>query len=287
MECILEESRVRVFYDGTLTDPQLDHAECVAVHPDGSAWCGGERGQIYRLDAAGTVKQVADTGGFCLGMAFDAAGNLFVCDLKHAAVMRMDAAAGRVERFADGIAGHRIRVPKYPAFAPDGRLYVSDSHHQDEPGPGIFRFQPDGSGELWYDQPLRFANGLAFSPDGDLLYVVDTLRHAVVKVRVLEDGTPGPAADYAVIPGVLPDGVAVGRDGAVYVGCYEPSQVLQISLDGRVQCLFADPTARTLCHPTNLAFAGTTLLTANLGRWHLTVLDIGAEGVPLPMRKPR
>jgi hypothetical protein len=27
----------------------LDHPECVAVHPDGSVWCGGEAGQIYRI----------------------------------------------------------------------------------------------------------------------------------------------------------------------------------------------------------------------------------------------
>jgi len=27
----------------------LDHPECIAVHPDGSVWAGGEAGQIYRI----------------------------------------------------------------------------------------------------------------------------------------------------------------------------------------------------------------------------------------------
>ena len=31
----------------------LDHPECIAVHPDGSVWAGGEAGQIYKISADG------------------------------------------------------------------------------------------------------------------------------------------------------------------------------------------------------------------------------------------
>ncbi|MFM8485773.1 MAG: hypothetical protein ACKOCH_05525, partial [Bacteroidota bacterium] len=49
----------------------LDHPECVAVHPDGSVWAGGEAGQIYRISPDGrVVEEVANTGGFVLGLAF-------------------------------------------------------------------------------------------------------------------------------------------------------------------------------------------------------------------------
>jgi hypothetical protein len=37
-----------------------------------------------------------------------------------------------------------------------------------------------------------------------------------------------------------------------------------------------------LCHPTNVAFRGGTLFAANLGRWHVTAIDLStddAEGV--------
>ena len=33
---LLDASRASVFVDGTLTDPQLDHPEGLAVHRDGS-----------------------------------------------------------------------------------------------------------------------------------------------------------------------------------------------------------------------------------------------------------
>jgi gluconolactonase len=71
-------------------------------------------------------------------------------------------------------------------------------------------------------------------------------------------------------------------DGNLYVGCYEPSHVLRIDPSGCIDTLFRDWTAHTLAHPTNLAFRGTTMFTANLGRWHLTRLEVGVQGLPLP-----
>jgi sugar lactone lactonase YvrE len=282
---LVNADRVRVLFDGATTDPQLDHPEGVAVHPDGSIWCGGERGQIFRLPPDGSsLEQVASTDGFCLGMAFDAEANLFVCDLKHAAVFRMDGRTGEIERFADGVPGRRIAIPNYPAFDADGRLYVSDSHAFGEPGPGVFRFERDGSGELWYATDVVFANGLALAPDGSALYVAETFAHGVFRVPILEDGSAGERHEVASIRDALPDGLAFDADGNLYVGCYEPSQVLRVTPDGTVETVFHDVTAHTLAHPTNVAFAGTTLITANLGRWHLTAIELGIGGVPLPPR---
>jgi gluconolactonase len=133
---------MRVFYDGTLGEPQLDHPEGIAVDRDGSVWCGGEREQIFRIAPDGSaLEQVASTGGFCLGLAFGPDDALYVCDLKHQSVFRLAAGCDRPERFADG-----LRIPNSPCFDADGRIYVSDSHGFKEPGPGIRRFEPDGSG---------------------------------------------------------------------------------------------------------------------------------------------
>jgi gluconolactonase len=278
LDALLPAEAISVFYDGTLTDPQLDHPECVAVAADGSVWCGGERGQIFRIEPDGSaIEQVASTGGFCLGLAFSPAGDLYVCDLKQAAVLRLPAGSDRPELFADG-----FRVPNYPAFDADGRLYVSDSHGFHDPGPGVYRLEADGSRELWYGEAVDFANGLALSPDGRFLYVVETFAHAVFRLPIADDGSPGRREEVARFPGVLPDGIAFAADGSLYVGCYEPSMVLRVDPDGRVECVVRDDEAHALCHPTNLAFRGTTLLLANLGRWHVAAVEVGVQGVPLP-----
>lgn len=275
----------RVFVDGMLSDPQLDHPEGLAVHPDGSVWCGGEAGQVFRVEADGSgFEQVASTGGYCLGLAFSAGAEwLYVCDLKRAALLRVEVASGRVALVADHAGPHRMRVPNFPAVDAAGRIYVSDSHGQGSPGPGVVRLEPDGAGELWYAEPMQFANGLALAADGRALYVAETFAHAVRRIPIEDDGSAGRPETVVELPGVLPDGLAVAADGAVYVGCYEPSQVLRIDPDGTVHTVLHDPTAHLLCHPTNVAFRGSELLTANLGRCHLTVIDAGVTGVPLPV----
>jgi gluconolactonase len=273
-------ARGRVFFDGTLTRPQLDHPECVAVAPDGSVWCGGERGQIFRITADGTrLDQVASTYGFVLGIAFGPDGLLYACDLAHRAVFTVDPATGTVSRYTDG--GTRLfGVPNFVAVAPDGTVYVSDSHRQGEPGGGVYRFAPDGSGGLWSATPLNFANGLALAPDGAAIYVVESFRPGVTMIPIGADGAAGSPVPVLSLPGTVPDGIAFGPDGLLYLGFYEPSRVARADLaTGVVETVLEDPTAHLLCHPTNLAFRGTELFTSNLGRWHVTLIDILADPV--------
>jgi gluconolactonase len=264
---------MKVFYDGTLGEPQLDHPEGIAVHRDGSVWCGGERGQIFRIEPDGSaLEQVASTGGFCLGLAFGPDYALYVCDLKHKAVFRLVEGSDRPVRFAEN-----FRIPNSLCFDAEGRLYVSDSHGFKERGPGIRRFEPDGSGGPWYDQPLDFANGLALTPDGRSLYVAETFASRISRVG-LDDGAK---ADVVTLAGVLPDGLAFDVEGNLYVACYEPSQVLRVTPGGVVETVAVDPEAHALCHPTNIAFRGTTLFASNLGRWHVTAIELDVEGLPL------
>jgi sugar lactone lactonase YvrE len=184
---------VRVFFDGTLADPQLDHPEGIAVARDGSVWCGGERGQLFRIAPDGSsLEQAASTCGFCLGLAFGPDNALYACDLKHQAVFRR-AGAGEPERFADGPA-----IPNALAFDPEGRLYVSDSHAFKDPGPGIWRFEQDGSGELWYSEPLDFANGIALAPDRESLFVAETFGRRISRIAIGADGAAGTASSRVI-----------------------------------------------------------------------------------------
>src|SRR5437764_41890 len=94
----LSLKRATIFYDG------LDHPECVAVHPDGSVWAGGEAGQIYRISSNGKrMEQVADTGGFVLGIAFTPdASWMAICDLKQKCVFALDVSGRTLSEFARG-----------------------------------------------------------------------------------------------------------------------------------------------------------------------------------------
>ena len=99
MTPLLDMSAARVFFDGILATPRVAHPEGVAVHRDGSIWCGTENGDLLRIEADGSaVSLMGTTGGFFLGIAFDETDNCYACDLKHKAIFRRDAATGESGR---------------------------------------------------------------------------------------------------------------------------------------------------------------------------------------------
>ena len=288
MESILTMDSVEIFFDGIFSEPRLRHPEGVAVDGEGNIWCGGEGGEIYRIQRDGSdIKLVASTGGFTLGLAFDGSGNLYTCDLKHAAVFRLNSATGHLGSFAEGSEDRKIRIPNFPVVDETrGCLYVSDSYDMEQPGPGVWRFDLNsGEGDLWYEQPMTFANGMALSPDEDFLYVAETFAQRVVRIPIRDDGSADEAQVF--IQGIerLPDGLAFDTEGNLYVSCYEPSRIYRVSPDREIYLLVDDPEAHTLCHPTNCAFRGGELFTSNLGRWHITRVDVGLEGLQLPLAK--
>ena len=273
-DTILPISAARVFCDGIFGTPRLAHPEGVAVHPDGSIWCGTENGDLLRFAADGTsYDRIGTTGGFLLGIAFDAAGRCYACDLFHRAIFCHDPATGRFDRFADS----GILVPNYPVVDDArGCLWVSDSRGQGNPGPGIFRFDlATGKGGVWSHEDWDFANGMCLDETRSGLYVVESFTGRVRHVPIRDDGSAGPATDAVTGLGRVLDGVALAPDGALYIACYEPGRIYRRDPGGRVRVLIEDPHATVLAHPTNVAIKGNKMYSANLGRWHITEIDLG------------
>lgn len=272
---VLPMTAARVFFDGTFSEPRVAHPEGVAVHKDGSIWCGTERGELIRIEAdSSRHTRLGTSDGFALGLAFDAAGNCYVCDLKHAAVFKYDAAAKTFAKFASS----GILVPNYPVVDDRrGVLYVSDSRGEGNIGPGVYRYDlKTGQGGIWCNAPMNFANGMAMALDGNGLYVVESHGPHVSYVPINADGSAG--APQVAIAGTqnVPDGLAIAPDGTIYVSCYEPSRIYRQRPGGALEILIEDPKATTIAHPTNIALKGDTMYTANLGRWHITAIDLGA-----------
>jgi sugar lactone lactonase YvrE len=273
-------SRATVFADG------LDHPECLAVHPDGSIYAGGEAGQIYKVSADGRgVEEVGSTGGFILGLAISPDGTwLAACDLRQKTVFKLELHSRTLSEFTRGGAGGPFSIPNHVAFTPDGELYVTDSGAFRQVSGRIYKFDPHGNGGVWHHGPFNFANGIAIGPDGASLYLCCTWLPGVERVEIRPDGTPGRRSVYARIPKALPDGLAFDARGNLYVSCYTPARIYKVSTRRQVTVLIDDWEAHTLCNPTNIAFSGKNfdqLFAANLGRWHLARIDLRVRGLPL------
>lgn len=268
-----------VFIDGTLGDTRLSHPEGLAVHLDGSIWCGGDRGEIYRIAPSGeSFELIASTGGFTLGMVFDKAGNLYTCDLGDSSVYKLDITTYELTRFTNPDLG--MRVPNYPVLdVTRNRLLVSDSHEARKPGPGIWEIDLEtGEGKLWSSENFDFANGLALTDDQNSLLVVESWGKAISKIDINSDGSAGPKNVYLNNLPAIPDGLAFDDLGNLFIACYEPSQIMVFDTDGNLEVVVKDVDAHLLCHPTNIAFRGSDLFATNLGRWHITKIETKTSG---------
>jgi gluconolactonase len=262
----------------------LDHSEGICVTRDGRVFVGGEAGQVYRVDADGIVTEIANTGGFCLGLAADAEGRLYVCDPGRREVLRVTPETGEIEVVSSGGAGRGLANPNWGCFAPDGTYYFSDSGAWEQRDGLIWRLR-HGATEPWTTESRNFPNGMAVSPDGRTLYVLESEPPAFVAFDIREDGSAGPRRVITEMPGTVPDGIALTTDGRFVISCYRPDAVYLVDAGGAITLLAEDPKGTALAAPTNVTFVGPeldTILVPNLGRWHITRFAVpGLRGIPL------
>lgn len=269
--------------DFALLADGLDHPEGVACGPDGSVYAGGESGQIYHLGANGACTAYASTGGWVLGLALDADGNVYACDIFHRAVMRITP-AGEYSCYSSGTPERPMRVPNYPVFDAAGNLYVSDSGDWNENNGCIYRIAPGGATEVWTTAAPRFPNGLAWHPDVPVLYIVESQMPGVVRIECLPDGRPGDVQTVVELPHNVPDGLAFDRARSLFISCYTPDVIYRFNFDGEIAVLAADWEGHTLATPTNIAFCGPDrreLVVASFSRWHLSRATMRLAGFPL------
>lgn len=264
----------------------LDHPESIAVHPDGSVWAGGEAGQIYRISANGTeIKEVTNTGGFILGIAFSPGCEwLAICDLGKKCVWKLNLKDNKLSLFSKGTASHNFNIPNYPVFDSSGNLYVSESGAFSEVKGKIIKYSPGQQGEVWHEGPFNFSNGMTMGKGENYIYVVCSWLPGVERVKIKPDGSAGDREVYCTLPQTVPDGIAFDEMENLYVSCYIPNAIYKVAIDRTTTLLLEDWEAHTLSNPTNIAFGGPDydqLFTANLGRWHITKIDLGIKGLAL------
>jgi len=266
----------------TLFPPGLDHPEGVAWGPDGKVYAGGEAGQVYRLDLeAQTAEEFANTGGFVLGLAHDAAGNVYACDQGVKQIVKITP-DGTTSKYSDGGGGQNMSVPNYPVFDAAGNLYVSDSGAWAQKNGFIWRVKPGGEGEIWSTTANGFTNGMCLGPDGKSLYVVESSPPLISRIPINADGSAGARSIVVELPRMVPDGVAFDEAGDLWISFYNPNVIYRVSADGALQLMYDDWEQSLLIAPTNIAFGGPdmkTLLIANLCGWNIITAAMDVPGI--------
>ena len=134
MHPLIPLERFRTFAEG------LDHPEGLAFDADGILWAGGELGQIYRIAPKGRVREISCMGGFCLGLTFSRAQELYVCNFKLPALVRLNR-KGRILDSWDRCGNRKFKTPNFSVFDSEGNLYFSDSGDWEEANGCVYRLR--------------------------------------------------------------------------------------------------------------------------------------------------
>lgn len=195
-------------------------------------WSDVPNDRIMRWDEiSNTVHTFRAPSNHANGNTRDRQGRLITCEHRTRRVTRSEH-DGRITVLADRYAGRPLNSPNDVVVKSDGSIWFTDppfgivGHYQGEPASqelpaNIYRI--DGvTGELTVvAEGVNGPNGLAFSPDEQLLYVIESRARPrnILAFRVQDDGATLSRADVLVNAGAgTPDGFRVDVDGNLWCG---------------------------------------------------------------------
>jgi gluconolactonase len=168
--------------------------------------------------------------------------------------------SGQVTTIATVIDGHRLAAPNDLVFGPDGRLWFTDPGEGYDPdhrrvNSRLFALGPAG-GELVLEVEPAYTNGLAFLPDGRLVWVETYDR----LVCLLEEGHRRVLCQLPEEH--IPDGLDAAADGRLFITTVASHGVTVLAPDGKIlDHLLLDDGAL----PTNCCFDGSALWVTDFG----------------------
>jgi gluconolactonase len=219
---------------------------------------------------SGGVREVIAEVTRANGMTLGHDGALVVCEqgsmTEAARISRVDPVTGGTETIVDGWRGLSLNSPNDVVARSDGSIWFTDPSYgflqgfrpRPEIGDSVHRFDPrTGNHEIAadsFDKP----NGLAFSPDEQVLYVTDSganheegsyhpdRPHHVKAFDVHEGHRLENERIFCVVTPGFPDGIKCDSEGRVYVSCFDGVQVYdpggtlvrEIELPGAVNFTF-------------------------------------------------
>jgi len=207
----------------------------------------GEKSTVFRDDTHGAN-----------GNTLDSQGRLYSCESKSRRVIRTDK-KGRIEVLAEKWQGKRLNAPNDIVVRKDGHIYFTDPAFGNQADAreldfyGIYHIAPKGQMSV-IARPQGRPNGIAFSPNGRILYVANSDEHNIRAYDVDKNGET--SNERVIVSGIegVPDGIRTDEKGNIYVAAkgiaiYNSEGKLLHTIDlaeTPANCAFGDADFQTL-----------------------------------------
>ena len=226
------------------------------------------------------------------GLTRDRQGRLLAAEHDGRRISRLES-DGSLTVVANSFQGRRLNRPNDVVVKSDGAIYFTDPNagmpvqtQFDLNFPGVYRVSPDLGSLTLLARDFIGPNGLAFSPDESVLYVIDSRLGHLRAFDVLPNGALALGSsrifshNLGERPGI-PDGMKVDVEGNIYVG-------------GSGGIWVIDPSGQhlgTIDHgyplTTNMAFGGGDWQTLFFTTWDgLFSVQLNTPGLPVPAPRP-
>jgi uncharacterized repeat protein (TIGR01451 family) len=268
---------------GPALSAQLNGPNSVAVDSQGNVYIADTSNQrVVKVDTSGILTTVAGDGQCCfggdggpatiaqlynpMGLAVDAAGNLYIADTYNHRIRLVNAAGTITTVAGNGTAGFtgdgsaavnaELHYPYGVAVDAGGNLYIADNQNlrirkvdisgniSSVAGNGTCCYAGDGGTAI--SARLDNPYGVAVDAAGNL-YIADALNQRVRKVNaagiittIAGNGSSGFSGDGGAATGAQfrsPDGVAVDSSGNLYIADYGNARVREVTTDGAIATL--------------------------------------------------
>lgn len=216
-------------------DQPADH---LLALDDGSVLVS-HRSSISRIKSDGRVESFSRPGS---PRGLVAMGDHFAfCDASQRAIVKLTSNGVVSDKLAIKSDGYFLRAPKDIVADQQGGIYFTDPGYARIKNPigQIHYIAPSGKVNVVV-QKLAYPDGLALSPDGSRLYVVESQEDQVLSFDLLSPGKVSPKKVLAKLPiEKMSDegtgtGIAVDSRGRVYVAQRDQSRIQVIDPDGRI-----------------------------------------------------
>ena len=231
----------------------------VWVERDNALWFVDiKKRQVHRYDPASGAKHSWEAPE-PVGFIVPAKRGGFVAGLQ-SGLFHFDESKGAFERIVEvepDKPGNRLNDG---VVDPKGRLWFGTMDNEEKSKSGAFYCFDNGALKPTGLDNIAITNGPAVSPDGCILYFVDTLRGTLEAANIKEDGSLTDRRLFARIDprDGHPDGPTIDSNGYLWISLYAGWQALRYSPAGDLVESVRFPVANI----TKMAFGGSDLRTA-------------------------
>jgi gluconolactonase len=209
---------------------------------EGPVWFGDQRRLLMsdipneRIvawdEATGLLSDFRKPSRYANGNFRDREGRLVTCEHAGRRISRTEH-DGTVVTLMDSFEGKRLNSPNDIVVKSDGTIWFTDpvfgllgdyegDRGESELAPAVYRFDPRTGQATAVEREMPGPNGLAFSPDERILYVVASRAEPYRQIWGYDVAADGSLSNRRVVidagPGGTPDGFRVDEDGNLWCG---------------------------------------------------------------------